>query len=394
MTPSALTPPTGEATQDRTGSLEGPAFGPPPHDPAFPGPAHPPRASRRSVAALLAVFFGLLLAAAGTLVHLPYAIMMPGPISNVLGQATHQDGQKGDLIVISGQPTYPTTGALDFTTVRVTGGPGYPVNLWDVLGAWVDPTQDVYPVNEIFPPQQTAQDVQQENKAEMVDSQQEATAVALRKAGFSVPERISIGAVAKDAPSGDLLKVGDVLTAVGGTPVTDVASARAAIQKAAPGSTIDVVVQRGAVSLTLQPRTGRSADGRTILGIVLAVNFTFPFPVTIDVGSVGGPSAGLMFSLGVYDKLTPGSLTGGKNIAGTGTIDSAGVVGPIGGIRQKLAGAQRGGAGFFLAPAKNCDEVRGHEPQGLQVVKVATFDDAASAVTRIASGDTASLPRC
>jgi PDZ domain-containing protein len=102
----------------------------------------------------------------------------------------------------------------------------------------------------------------------------------------------------------------------------------------------------------------------------------------------------MMFALAVYDKLTPGALTGGAKIAGTGTIDSVGAVGKIGGIQQKLVGAKRGGATWFLAPAGNCDEVVGHIPDGLNVVKVASFVQARDAVEAIAAKHTASLPRC
>lgn len=351
------------------------------------------RTSRGASSALVVVFLGLLVGVIGTLVRLPYAVMMPGPVSNVLGSSTHGDGTSGDLIVVQGHQTYPTTGSLDFTTVRINGGPGYPVNVWNVLGAWVDPTEDVYPVDAIFPPQQSAQDVQQQNQAEMVDSQQEATTVALRQAGFTVGEKVSIGSVASDAPSGSAFAPGDVLVSVGGVPVTDAAAARAAIRKVKPGGTVDVVVERAGKQVALSPRTGTS-DGRTVLGVVLKIDFVFPFTVSIDAGSVGGPSAGLMFSLGIYDKVTDGSLTGGKNIAGTGTIDSSGAVGPIGGIRQKLVGAKQGGASFFLAPAGNCGEVHDAVPDGLQVVKVATFAEGESAVEHIAKGDTATLPSC
>jgi PDZ domain-containing protein len=102
----------------------------------------------------------------------------------------------------------------------------------------------------------------------------------------------------------------------------------------------------------------------------------------------------MMFSLAVYDKLTPGALTGGAKIAGTGTIDSAGNVGPIGGIQQKLVGARRGGATWFLAPAANCNEVAGHVPDGLKVVSVATFSQARQAVEAIAANHPASLLPC
>jgi len=375
-----------------SGGWPGSGAGPGWPQPEAPEP-RPDRLSRGPATSLVVVFLGLLIGVIGTLVHLPYAVLMPGPISNVLGQASHGDGSSGDLIVVTGHETFPTTGSLDFTTVRINGGPGYPVNAWTVLGAWVNPTEDVYPVDVIFPPQQTAEDVQQENQAEMVDSQQEATAVALRKAGFTVGEKVSIAAVSADAPSGTTFAKGDVLVSVGGEPVTSADTARTAIQKATPGGTVDVVVDRGGTQTPLTAKTG-SANGRTILGVVLKIDFAFPFTVTIDAGQVGGPSAGLMFSLGVYDKVTDGALTGGKNIAGTGTIDSKGTVGAIGGIRQKLVGALRGGAGYFLAPGDNCNEVRGHVPDGLQVVKVGTFDEAEAAVAKIGTGNAGGLPTC
>jgi Lon-like protease len=358
-----------------------------------PPAADPAKVSRGPATALVVVFLALLLGALGTLIHLPYAVMSPGPISNVLGTTTHSDGTTSDLIVVSGHESYPTTGTLDFTTVRINGGPGYPVNVWGVLGAWIDPRQDVYPVDVIFPPQSTAEQVQQENQAEMVDSQQEATAVALRAAGIPVTEKVSVAAVSPDAPSGTTFQVGDVFVTIGGTEVTSADAARQAIQKATPGSTLDVVVLRGGGQVALKAKTG-SSNGRTVLGVVLKVDFQFPFSVTIDAGNVGGPSAGLMFSLGIYDKVTDGALTGGQNVAGTGTIDSAGNVGGIGGIRQKMVGARQGGASYFLAPADNCKEVSGAVPDGLQAVKVATFDDARAAVEKIATGDTKALPAC
>jgi hypothetical protein len=136
------------------------------------------------------------------------------------------------------------------------------------------------------------------------------------------------------------------------------------------------------------------SEGHAAAGVFLGTSFDFPTKVSINAGDVGGPSAGMMFSLAIYDKLTPGALTGGAKIAGTGTINSAGEVGAIGGIQQKLVGAKRGGAEWFLAPAANCDEVVGHVPDGLQVVKVATFAQARDAVEAIGTKRPASLPRC
>jgi PDZ domain-containing protein len=329
-----------------------------------------------------------------SLVHLPYAVLMPGPATDVLGVQRGTDGKSAPLISVSGAPTYPTSGTLKFTTVSVRGGPGYPVTALDLVQAWLDPTEEVLPVDQVFPAEATQQQVADENKAEMVSSQQEAVVVALRAMGTTVPESVQVGQLAKDAPATGQLQVGDVIQSVGGAPATDPVAVRAAVRKIAPGQTIEVVVQRAGATVTAHPATGRAEDGRTILGIVLQRHFDFPFTVTIDAGNVGGPSAGLMFSLGVFDVLTDGALAGGASIAGTGTLDDTGTVGPIGGIAQKMVGAQRSGATFFLAPSENCADVLGHVPDGLTVVKVSTFADARDAVAEIGRGQTAALPHC
>nr|WP_277814844.1 S16 family serine protease [Galbitalea soli] len=138
-----------------------------------------------------------------------------------------------------------------------------------------------------------------------------------------------------------------------------------------------------------------AATPAPILGIAVGTSYTFPVPIKIQLQDVGGPSAGMMFALGIIDKLTPGELNGGKRVAGTGTIDSAGTVGAIGGIRQKMYGAARAGARYFLAPRSNCDEVVGHIPSGLHVYSVATLDDSLTALKAISSGKgLASLSSC
>jgi PDZ domain-containing protein len=227
----------------------------------------------------------------------------------------------------------------------------------------------------------------------MVDSQQEAIAVALRATGRTVPQHLVLAEVAPDAPSAALLRAGDVVEAVDGTPVTTSEQIRAAISRHRPGEFVQLRLLRHGTEISVAAKT-RSSAGRTTIGVFLGLRFTFPVDVKINAGDVGGPSAGTMFALGVYDKLTPGALTGGQNIAGTGTIDVTGTVGPIGGIRQKLAGARAGGAQWFLAPSADCNEVVGHVPDGLRVVKIATFDQARSSVEAIAAGRGASLPTC
>ncbi|GAA5027224.1 PDZ domain-containing protein [Terrabacter aeriphilus] len=350
------------------------------------------RLTRGNKAVLAAFFLFLAIMVAGSLVHLPYAVMSPGPTQNTLG--TSPDGKKTPVISISGLPTYPTEGALRFTTVRVEGGPGYPVDAWDVLQAWIDPAREVLPVDDVFDPAVTQEQVAEENAIQMEGSQEEATAVALRAIGQDVPTHIAVAGLADTSRAKGLLKPGDRFERIGDVPITSAQTVRDALQKARPGESVTIVVSRAGTDVSLEVPTVTGPEGRTALGVILGLDHDFPAKVTIDAGSIGGPSAGLMFSLGIYDKLTPGALVGDHEVAGTGTIDDAGTVGPIGGIRQKLAGARADGATFFLAPAANCGEVVGHEPDGLTVLKVGTFDEARTAAEGIAAGRAGTLPRC
>jgi len=349
------------------------------------------RLTRGNKAVLAAFFVILVVMVVGSVVHLPYAVMSPGPTQDTLGTS---GGQNKPIIAISGLPTYPTDGALRFTTVRVEGGPGYPVDAWDILQAWVDPARDVFPVDDVFDPQVTQEQVAEANAVQMEGSQEEATAVALRAIGKEVPTHVAIAGITDSSRAKGLLKVGDRLVSIDGEPVTTTQALRDALQKKKPGESVSLTVTRGGKEVTVDVPTVEGQGGRTALGVLLGLDHDFPAKVTIDAGAIGGPSAGLMFSLGIYDKLTPGPLAGGHQVAGTGTIDDEGKVGPIGGIRQKLAGARSDGAAYFLAPADNCNEVVGHVPDGLDVFKVGTFDEARTAVEAIAKGQTGSLPRC
>jgi PDZ domain-containing protein len=338
---------------------------------------------------LIAMFVGIALGAAMGVVHLPYAILQPGPIANTLG-----NGSTGKpLVTVSGKATYPTTGALDFTTVAVLGGPTNPVNGWEWISGHLDGTNAVVPEDEIFPKGATTTQVDQQSAAEMADSQQEAIAVALRALGQKVPEVVSIDSLTNDSPAKGVLLPGDVVVSIDAKAITTPDSVRAAIRAHKPGERALFTVRRKGKEQVVTVKTA-NVGGVAVVGILLRTEFAFPTKVSINAGDVGGPSAGLMFSLAVYDKLTPGSLTGGADIAGTGTIDAAGTVGPIGGIQQKLVGAQRGGATWFLAPADDCNEVVGHIPTGLRVVKVSTFTQARDAVEAIAAKRGASLPTC
>lgn len=347
--------------------------------------------SRRASLWIVSMFIAIVVGALMGIVQLPYAILQPGPVTNTLGSGP---GGK-PLITIAGKTTYPTSGALDFTTVAVQGGPTNPVNGWEWLSGHLDKTNAVVPENALFPKGVTSKEVDEESAAEMAGSQQEAIAVALRGLGQTVPEVVSISTLAKDSPATGVLLPGDIVVSIDGKAVSTTDSVRAATRAHKPGESAAFIVRRDGKERMLTVNTAKKAvGGHTVVGVLLRTSFDFPTKVSINAGEVGGPSAGMMFSLAVYDKLTPGALTGGARIAGTGTIDSAGTVGPIGGIQQKLVGARRGGAAWFLAPADNCGDVVGHIPEGLKVVKVETFRQARDAVEAIAAKRAASLPGC
>ncbi len=367
-----------------------------PAAPPFPAPASgvPARSAGlqpRTLVLLVSLFASVLLFAVVAMLPVPYVVLGKGPALDTLSAPGGTP-----LIQISGRTTYPTQqGKLFLTTVSVLGGPDRQLSafpLGTVLRAWLDPEQQVVPEEAVFPPGQTAEQADEETKQEMTDSQTSATAAALAELG--IPVQMSVGQVGREAPAAATLRTGDVLVSVAGTTVTGYGPLRSALDGIAPGTPVEVVLRRGGAQRTVQVTTTRSDDGRTILGI--EPRFTFPFTVKIQIEDIGGPSAGSMFALGIIDRLTPGDLTGGQYVAGTGEITPDGKVGPIGGIAEKMVGARDAGARWFLAPADNCDEVVGHVPDGLQVVRVATLHDARLAVEAIgAGGDAASrLPGC
>jgi len=351
------------------------------------GPLHPRTALL--VTSLVATVIAL---AVLTLLPMPYAVLVAGPATDTLGQ---ENGTA--LISISGHITYPTTGRLDLTTVRIYGGEGSRVSPWQMISGWLRPGVSVVPEERIFPPGLSAEQTKEENQLEMASSQESATAAALRTLGFTVAEHMRVVDFADASPSRGILAVGDVILSVDGTAVTGGTELRAALQKVTAGTATRLVVRRDGRELTVAPKTTKNASGTTVLGVIVEPTFAFPFQVKIQIENVGGPSAGTMFALGIIDKLTPGSLTGGRTVAGTGTIDPDGVVGPIGGIRQKMVGAREAGASVFLAPADNCDEVVRHIPDGLSVIRISTLAEARRALDTLAAGtplDSRELPRC
>ncbi|MEO3942450.1 S16 family serine protease [Paenarthrobacter nicotinovorans] len=374
-----LTSPSPEGSLDpRQTSDAGPS-------PVPPAPARDNRYMIMVISGLLALGLGIGAAA----LPVPYVIESAGPTFNTLGK----DGDK-PVITISGRESFPANGNLDLTTVVLTGGPKTPATIFDVFRAWLDSSKAIYPEELIYPKGTTAEQTVQEGEIAMETSQENAFAAALRELDIPFEQRLNVAGLSEASPAAGKIQEGDLLKSINGKAITSMSVIQAELAAGAGAPAVVVVERKGAaVTETITP-TRNSAD-RYVLGVLLASDFTFPFDVSISLENVGGPSAGMMFALGIIDNLTPGDLTGGKHVAGTGTITADGAVGPIGGIAQKMIGARQQGATMFLAPAANCSDVVGHVPDGLQVVKVETLADANSAVERLGSGeDTAGLPTC
>jgi Lon-like protease len=337
--------------------------------------------SRRLVTLLVAGAGVLAALVVAVVAPVPYVALTPGPTLNTLSSSSGQP-----LIQISGHPTYPVKGHLNLVTVSFLGGPGTRFNILAALRAWLSPQDAVVPAQEIFTPGQSQQQVAQQDIAQMTNSQQSATAAALCQLGISFQTVDTIQATAKGLPAFGVLRKGDVITAVNGTPVTCRADAGVLIRRGRPGTPVQLTIDRKGKTQQVRLVTA-NVSGAPVVGVQLAESFKFPFTVKISLGeNIGGPSAGLMFALGIVDKLTPLNLTGGRFIAGTGVIEANGTVDPIGGIQQKLVGARAAGATVFLTPAANCPDAAGAVPSGLRLIKVSTLAGAISALRALNAG--------
>ncbi|MFV0462983.1 MAG: PDZ domain-containing protein [Nostocoides sp.] len=341
----------------------------------------------------IGVFLMLLAVTVTAFLPVNYVILEPGPITNVLGRVSTGEHKGDPVLVPTGATAYPAQGALFFTTVREIGSPQAKPTLLEVASSWLSSDNEIVPMSQIYPEGVPQQQIVDGNTAMMDNSQSVATATALRAAGWNVPDRIVIQGFPEDSPNQDVLKSGDEFVSINGTGVPTLDQLTAAIRETTAGEDLTAQIRRDGTPLTVTLHT-KESEGHTVVGVLLGITYDFPVQVKINIEHVSGPSAGLMLSLGIYDVLTPGSLTGDHQIAGTGTLADDGVVGPIGGIAQKLVGARNGGARYFLAPRANCDEVAGHIPDGLTVVAVDSFDQALADVRSIAGGDTSTLPSC
>ncbi len=355
------------------------------------------RLSRITMAGLLAVVLVVGLGAIALRKPVPYVTFSPGPTVNVLGKY-----DKKDIISVSGRASYRDDGGLRLTTV-IPSGPDKArdkVSIPQLIAAWLDGDRAVYPRDAIYPDSATQESVREESTAQMDSSQDDAVAAALRALDISFETGVRVAEVEKGGPADGKLQAGDVVVAVDGRKVQTLEALTRLIRARPIGTEVKLEVKRkGKVlerRLTTTSSTVDAQDSAVRIGVEPCC-YEFPFDVDLNINeSIGGPSGGLMFALGIYDVLTPGSLTHGKVIAGTGEIDAQGNVGGIGGIQQKIVGASADGAKLFLVPSANCAEVVGgsKDPEKIRLVKVTTLKEAIGDVQAWAKDPDAKLARC
>ena len=307
--------------------------------------------------ALIALVFAL------NFYRLPVVALSPGPMEDVLAR-----------LKVEGSRVYDSEGKLYLTSVGIDDN----VRFYEALLDMANRDVQLLPRAQLYPDEQSSTEVDKENAALMDRSKETATVVALREVGYTVtPSGVRVDQVVAGLPADGRLEAGDRLLAADGHPVGSIEDVRAAINRHKVGEPVAFRVRRGDAEKTVKVGVAADDDQRRV-GIVLRDLFDdLPIKVSIETQNhIGGPSAGLMFTLSIIDKLTREDLTAGRRIAGTGAIDPDGSVVAVGGVAEKLIAVRRLGLNTFFIPAGNCNDVRGHVPDGLRLVKVSKVGDA------------------
>ena len=295
--------------------------------------------------------------------ELPYLAFSSGPVSDA-----------ADAIVADEVDTYPPQGELLMLTVV-----SQDVNAFEALIAGVDPTIDLVPKEAYRQPDESEEDYRKRVLQQMDDSQTRAITVALEYLGYEmVPTEVLVTDLVADKPAADVLEIGDFVDVFNGTEIARSTDLTDALEGLEPGDVVDLEVTREGTAETLQVELAERDDqsGGAMIGIIVGELTEPPFPVSIRAGNVGGPSAGMMHALAIIDTLTPGEMTKGHIIAGTGTIQYDTTVGAIGGVRQKVVAAEAAGAQYILVPASNYEAALTAPRESIEIVSIATLQDA------------------
>jgi len=313
---------------------------------------------------LIGAFFllGALIIGAWNL-ELPYLAFSSGPVSDA-----------ADAIIVNDVDTFPADGELLMLTVV-----SQDVNVFEAIIAGLDPTIDLVPKEAYRQPDESDEDYRKRVLQQMDDSQTRAITVALSYLGYEmVPTEVRITELVEDKPAGEILEIGDSIASFNGVDIVRSTDLTDALQGLEPGEVVDIGITREGKPQTVQVELAERDDdsGGAMIGILVSEITEPPFPVSIQAGNVGGPSAGMMHALAIIDILTPGEMTKGHIIAGTGTIQYDGTVGAIGGIRQKVVGAEAAGAEYILVPEDNYPTALTADRDSIEIVSIGSLEDA------------------
>ncbi|UXA19383.1 PDZ domain-containing protein [Mycobacterium sp. SMC-4] len=337
------------------------------------------RISTLLVALVPILIFGVVL----TMVTVPYVALGPGPTFDTLGEI---DGKR--VVDIEGADLHPTSGHLNMTTVSQRDG----LTLGQALVFWASGRDQLIPREMVYPPDKSREEIDEANNRDFRRSEDSAEYAALHYLDY--PMAVTISTVDEEGPSHDKLQPGDAIDGVNNRPVASLEEFQALLADTEPGETIQVDYRRknapaGVAEITLGEHPDRPHG---FLGIGVLDAPWAPYSISFNLANVGGPSAGLMFSLAVVDKLTTGELNGGKFVAGSGTITGDGKVGSIGGITHKIIAAEDAGATVFLVPAENCAEARSVDTDSIELLTVDTLEQAIDSLRVLSAGG--EPPRC
>jgi PDZ domain-containing protein len=352
------------------------------------GPDTPPLASRRRrrgrIALVTVAFLLVAFVLGASLVPLPYYLFRPGSVRDT-----------EPLIAVEGTTVYPSDGSIGYTTVSLRQA-----TLFGLMQGWMDDDIDIFGRERVLQGRNVSEN-RAVNLQMMDDSKQVATQVALERLGYQVDVTVgqTVADVLPDMPADGVFRVGDTITAIDGETFDDAGDLRRLLADDPPGDTVSatVIPRGGGGEKTVELALAADADDPTrgVMGVEVVpqvLTYDFPVDVQIDTGDVGGPSAGLAFTLAIIDDLTPGDLTGGEDVAVTGTISGDGTVGPVGGTGQKAAAVRDAGMSLFLVPSGDYQDAVARAGDDLEVVAVDTLDEALAALAE-RGGNTADLPQ-
>ena len=328
---------------------------------------------RRGLTVLLGIVLVALLSAMTLSMSVAYVALGPGPTNDLLGTVVDEDEDERPIITTS--VDHEGDGQIHLTTVRVRQS----VNLGEALRYWWNDDYSVMPRELIYPPDQTPEEIEEQQSRQWDESQTNAETAALAQLGE--PEQAQVMEEAGDLQAGDIITEIDETAISNSEEFADFAESE---QSDAAGFELTITRDGDEQELVVEDLTE----------LEVATSRHDPYDIEIDTAAlnIGGPSAGMMFALAIIDRVSTEDLTGGANIAGTGEIDPEGNVGAIGGVQQKTVGAHEAGADYFFAPTANCADAAASAPDGLDIVGVETLDDAMSALAAIAANEP--VPSC